>query len=97
MKVIYAYAVIRKDDSLCVQINQSNKPNWVLNNDSVFNISVDPSVCLQCGGKYYYDNQWYSRTWNEYKENEFGEMIPVIESGYIDTPWSPINGGEVNV
>lgn len=85
----YAYVVIRKSDSICVQINQNNNPNWILDNENVFNILVDPAVCEQYLDKYYYDNKWYNRVWNEYTTDENGETVPVESAGYVDHEWEP--------
>ena len=93
----FAYAVISKENNCCIQVNKNNNPNWILDNDYCFNIPVDTSLAVQYLDKYYYNNTWWSRIWNEYEENEYGETVPVEESGYVDTPWSPINGGEVKV
>ena len=85
----FAYAIISKENHCCTQVNRNNKPNWILDNDYCFNIPVDPSIAAQYLDKYYYNAGWWSRTWNEYTTNEFGETVPVVEAGYVDTPWSP--------
>ena len=97
MTKTYAYAVIRKSDNIVIQVNATTKSNWILDNDLLYNIPINYDNRLQYLDKYYYNNQWFFRTWNEYTENEFGETIPVVESGYVDTPWSPIKEGEANV
>lgn len=86
----YAYAIIEKERNVCFQVINTSNPNWILNNNHAYSLLIKSGIHEQYLDKYYYNNQWYSRTWNEYTENEYGETIPVVESGYVDTPWSPV-------
>ena len=91
-KFKYAYAIVSKENHCCTQVNKNNKPNWILDNDYCFNIPLSVDVASQYIDKYYYNNAWWSRVWNEYTVNEYGENVPVESAGYVDYEWTPVVG-----
>lgn len=76
------YACVLTTNNLCVAAMHA--PEEI--SDSIMfkyvPVSIDPSIYLN---KYFYNDTWYSRTWNEYDDNG----IPVESAGYVDTEWTP--------
>ena len=81
----YAFAVIEKETNFCSQTLQTNNGHFIIDNDSHYSMSVDVEYATAYPGKYYYNNQWWSRKWDEV--DEYG--IPVEGSTYVDTKWNP--------
>lgn len=80
-RMSYEYAMVDKNTCECVQIL-----------GSAIEITEDPYYYVipikynnEYLGKYYYNETWYERVWNEFDENG----IPVESAGYTDVPWTP--------
>lgn len=81
----FFYVLIEKATSRCFQTIDTDTPNWSVNDDYAYSIEV--AIRADYLDKFFYNNTWYSRTYNEYDENG----IPVESAGYIDTEWIPSN------
>ena len=91
----YAYAIIVKETNFCSQVNQNNKPNWIVDNEYCFNVPVNPETASQYAGKYYYDGQWWERVWNTVETTDSdGNTILVTDGTYTDYPFTPSEDGE---
>ena len=95
MNLAYHYYFVQKVDGLCCQYNNSNNPNFSLNNDSVFSIQMDGEYNIF--GAYLHRPDmtpaqsaddvagWFRKVWNELDENG----VPVEESGFIWEAFTP--------
>lgn len=78
----YFFAQVRKSDSLCVGVFMSTFVP--VDSEKMHYVEIE-SYDERYMNKYYYNETWYERVWNEFDE----DSIPVESAGYTDIPWTP--------
>lgn len=77
----YFFAQVRKSDSLCVGVFMSTFVP--VDSEKMHYVEIE-SYDERYLNKYYYDETWYERFWNEFDK----DGIPVESAGYTDVPWT---------
>lgn len=88
----YAYAIIEKETNFCSQVNQNNKPHWILDNEYCFNIPVAVENAPEYAGKYFYNGKWWRREWEEVEAvDDMGNKYMERTGNYTDYEWTVSN------
>lgn len=77
----YFFAEVQKKDNFCVGVFTSTFVP--VDTEEIMYVPIE-SYNESYMGKYYYNDTWYRRVWNEFDENG----IPVESAGYTDIPWN---------
>ena len=78
----YFFAQVRKPDSLCVGVFMSTFVP--VDSETMHYVEIE-SYDERYLNKYYYNDMWHRRVWNEYD----ADGNPVESAGYTDVSWSP--------
>lgn len=79
----FHYYIIQKCDGFCRQYLNSTTPNWFIDNDEVFSISLDG--LYDAVGAYYIDGKWYRKVFDAVDD----EGHPVEKSSYTMVEFTP--------
>lgn len=82
---LYFYVLIEKETNRCFQTLDTNTPDFSVNDDYAYSMQVEIHTNDYLD-KYYYDDIWHSRAWNECDADD----NPVEASGFVDTEWIPV-------
>lgn len=75
------FAQVRKTDSICVGVFMSTFVP--VGSETMHYVEIE-RYDERYLNKYYYNETWYKRVWNEFNE----DGIPVESAGYTDVPWT---------
>jgi hypothetical protein len=86
MRDTYFYVFIDKETGCCMETLKIDDDTSVSTKNDDYYFMPVTIITNDYLGKYYFNNLWYSRIYNEYdKDNN-----PIETSGYTDIEWVPI-------